>query len=749
MKRINFNPIKYLWCALLFLLLSKSTSNPSPIAIALLTGFLYAGYNKPLLLVLYQLPSLYSFELSNALITLISSSILTAFFLCYRKGKKPKFELLLYLTVSLIPYLLYGDNTTQKVAYTSITLPFCFICIVAIRVLFVNKFKYKLTQDEIFSISIFTCIISLGLIRVFGEEIFKALAVFIIAFACYTSGASGTLVAFILSIPPCITRQAFEPVGIFALYSIVCLCAISYSRLLSSVLVLGAEMLLIYATPIYSSYSLWGLSIFIIALFSFAFLPKSLVQSVKDSFYKFKEKKLPRIAINRSRLSLSAKLYEVSCAFSEMYSSISNIKSCTMGEEDVKQAIAVEVIQVVCYSCPLLQTCRMKNFPSSELMIKLTSIGLARGKLTLIDLPVEFTRNCSFSNNVLYCFNEQISKYYEMIKLNKAFSDETELLGLQTSSIAGVLKEFACDYSKTLSISSDTERAIYKALNHSGIKVNEILVFGEGEDCEINVGIDKEEYDAKNLSLAISQGIGFSVTPIKVINLSQTHIAVCYKISPPLDAIFGIAQRAKNGDVCGDTHSLIRLNAGRFIVAINDGMGSGTRANQISSVATSLLESFFKAGLNSSLALKTVNKVLSVTSTDTFTALDLAIIDLYKGFAEFVKIGSPFGYIIERDNIKIVEANSLPMGITDEMQFIPATASLSGGDILLLISDGVSDAFGSSTDILEYLKSLNIKNPQKLADNIIEKAIELDGTPKDDMTVLCVRLYKKDFVKTA
>ncbi len=649
---------------------------------------------------------------------------------------------MLYLLFSLIPYLLFGGVTTQKAVYISIILPFCFICIVAVRVLFINKFRYKLTQDEIFSVSIFTCFISLGLISVFGADIFKAFAVFIICFTCYTAGVSGTLVSVILAIPLCLKTYSFEPVGILALYSIVCLSAINYSRLLSAVLVLGAEMALVYLTPVYPNYSVWGTGAFIIALFSFAFLPKSVTQSVKDNFYKFKQKKLPRIAVNRSRLSLSAKLYEVSCAFSEMYSSISSIKTCTMGEEQIKHAVAVEVLQGVCYGCPLMQTCRMKNFPSLELLKKLSSIGLARGKLTLIDLPVEFTRNCSFSNNILYSYNEQIAKYYEMIKVNKAFCDETELLGLQTSSIAGVLKEFACDYSKTLNYSTESETAIYKALHHSGIKVNEIMVFGEGEDCEINIGIDKEEYDAKNLSLAVSQGIGFAVTPIKVINLSQTHLAVCYKIAPPLDAVFGIAQRAKT-QVCGDTHSLIRLNAGKFVVAINDGMGSGKKANAISSVATSLLESFFKAGLNATLALKTVNKVLSVTSTDNFTALDLAIIDLYKGYAEFIKIGSPYGYIIEKDTIKIIEANSLPMGITDQMQFVPASASLNGGDILLLLSDGVSDAFGSSTDILEYLKTLNIKNPQTLADTIVERAVCLDGVPKDDMTALCVRLYKK------
>ena len=43
----------------------------------------------------------------------------------------------------------------------------------------------------------------------------------------------------------------------------------------------------------------------------------------------------------------------------------------------------------------------------------------------------------------------------------------------------------------------------------------------------------------------------------------------------------------------------------------------------------------------------------------------------------------------------------------------------------MLITDGVSDAFGSSSEIIDYLRSVPAKNPQTLADSIIEKALSL------------------------
>ena len=54
------------------------------------------------------------------------------------------------------------------------------------------------------------------------------------------------------------------------------------------------------------------------------------------------------------------------------------------------------------------------------------------------------------------------------------------------------------------------------------------------------------------------------------------------------------------------------------------------------------------------------------------------------------------------------------------------------------------DAFSSSTDFINYLQTANVKNPQTLADRILSRAIELNGgARKDDMTVLCIRIFKK------
>ena len=53
--------------------------------------------------------------------------------------------------------------------------------------------------------------------------------------------------------------------------------------------------------------------------------------------------------------------------------------------------------------------------------------------------------------------------------------------------------------------------------------------------------------------------------------------ACCVFCRPPrYDAVFGVAAIKKSGEAAsGDTHSVIRINEHRFLMALSDGMGSG------------------------------------------------------------------------------------------------------------------------------------------------------------------------------
>lgn len=717
-----------------------------PLKFSLLVALAYNNFAIIPLYILYNLSSVFYFNFTNVLVDACMSSIIIFISFFYKKaGFKPNAELVLYLLACLVPYLIINSVSVEKAVYTAIIIVFSFICIVAVRLLFINGFKYKADLDELFSTAVFIFTFGLGLINFCGYGIWKAVCVFIILFTAYLfNDGTGTLVACVLSLPCCFALKSLNPLGVYALYSLLALTSVKYSRILSALLTLALELCLFFFTPLYASYSYFSLVAFIVCAFAFAFIPKKQITLLKENFFKFKEKKLPRQAINRARLILSDRLFEISGVFNESFHAMGNLKKLSLNEDDIKDRISSNVYNGVCKTCPLKTSCDVKEFPSPELFGKLSGIGIAKGKLTLMDLPTFFTENCSFSNNILYAFNNEITSYKDKLKISKAFNDERELLGLQASSVSSVLKELAINYSSQLSFSAETEKILSQKLHRNGILFSEIMYYKNGFNFQIDLVIEKSDYDGKKITKILSEALNKKVCPSVVVNLSQTYLAVTFTPAPTFDAIFGISQTCKNGNnVCGDTHSLTKIDEGRFMVAVNDGMGSGEIANSVSSLTMSLLESLMKTGLDQNFAINVLNKILTVSCPETFSALDLAVIDLFDGQAKFIKIGAPYGYILEKDNIKIVEASSLPLGIVDNYKAVSGNAKLKNGDTVILISDGVSDAFGSSTDLLEFLKSQTTLNPQTLADNILNRATFLDGQAKDDMTVLCVKVFNK------
>ena len=230
-----------------------------------------------------------------------------------------------------------------------------------------------------------------------------------------------------------------------------------------------------------------------------------------------------------------------------------------------------------------------------------------------------------------------------------------------------------------------------------------------------------------------------------VFNVSEELTAITLKRTPVFDAAFSVAQKTKSDkEKSGDTHSVTKISEGKFLIALNDGMGSGKKASETSATTISLIETFYKAELSSETVLSTVNKILSFNGEDNFTALDIGVIDLFSGSADFIKIGSPYSFVITKDAVKIVEGSSLPLGILDELHPTVCKTELHSGDVVVFVSDGISDAFGSSSDFIDFLSAQRALNPKSLADNILEKALILDGqVAKDDMTAFCVRIFKK------
>ncbi|MGN1227384.1 MAG: SpoIIE family protein phosphatase, partial [Christensenellales bacterium] len=276
---------------------------------------------------------------------------------------------------------------------------------------------------------------------------------------------------------------------------------------------------------------------------------------------------------------------------------------------------------------------------------------------------------------------------------------------------------------------------------------NDAVVY-QKDNYTTNVNILVRNQDVKNplIKAVVSKVCGSvlevkDVTPSEISGWSMLNLSTMANY----DVIFGYAGTCKNGqEVSGDNYSILRLNDSKFMMAICDGMGSGVNAEKTSELAISLVENFYKAGFDNDIILNCVNKLLSLNNEENFTALDLCVIDLKNCFADFIKLGAPAGFIKHKDTTTQIEGGALPIGILEEMKPACYKTVLNDQDLIVLCSDGIADAFQNSENLRVFVNNLQTLHPQKLADDILKKALTLNlGLANDDMTVVVCRIFQK------
>lgn len=213
---------------------------------------------------------------------------------------------------------------------------------------------------------------------------------------------------------------------------------------------------------------------------------------------------------------------------------------------------------------------------------------------------------------------------------------------------------------------------------------------------------------------------------------------------------FGIAKATKNkSPISGDSSLQMKLEDGKYLLAISDGMGSGPNARKSSRIATKMLQRLLSSGFQKELSIELINSSICLNSNeDTYATLDIAILDLYKGNIEFIKNGACPTFIKNRKNVDIIKTMSLPAGILDDIDLTVYDRDIDNNDILVMCSDGIieSNAEYENKELwVKYLlENIQTDNVQKIADIILRESIDNGfGIAKDDMTVIVAKIVKK------
>ena len=311
---------------------------------------------------------------------------------------------------------------------------------------------------------------------------------------------------------------------------------------------------------------------------------------------------------------------------------------------------------------------------------------------------------------------------------------------------------------------NDEKEELLNILEQKKVDVKELNIKKE-KDGKIEIGIyisPCEDYNSKELEIeeCLSDKIKQVITKfykqefdVQIVDCSiQKANDICYfrYISKNKFRLqIGLAKATKDGSpVSGDTTLKMKLEDGKQVIAISDGMGSGPNARKSSRIAVQMLKRLLKSGFNKETSLDMINSSMCLNSEDdSYATLDIAIFDLYEGNVEFIKNGASPTYIKDRRFVDIIKNITLPAGILNNIELKISDREIDENEILVMCSDGIVESNAEYENkelwLKHLLEQMETENVQKMADIILSEAIDNNyGTPKDDMTVIVCKVVK-------
>jgi serine phosphatase RsbU (regulator of sigma subunit) len=160
------------------------------------------------------------------------------------------------------------------------------------------------------------------------------------------------------------------------------------------------------------------------------------------------------------------------------------------------------------------------------------------------------------------------------------------------------------------------------------------------------------------------------------------------------DGIYSSATQA--AVIGGDFYDLIRLPNDRACVIMGDVSGKGVEAASVSAAVKTALGAYSWQGLAPAHMVRLLNEfLLGFSRLETFATLFVGMVDLRGGRLTYCSARAPAPRFLVRASTGAIEALDVQSGVVGafhEMTYRNGRVSLGAGDVLLLYTDGTTEA---------------------------------------------------------
>lgn len=412
------------------------------------------------------------------------------------------------------------------------------------------------------------------------------------------------------------------------------------------------------------------------------------------------------------------------------------------------------VAQKVCADCSMCNLCWQKDFYNTYKTVYSVLAAIEkRGEVHKEDIPADFANHCVKVEE----FAIMINRIYDIFKTNLKWEnrilEQRLMFSDQFKYLSKVIEGLQLQLQNTRNESLEKGRIIEKELQKSRVEYNKVhFICDASGRKEINISIpSKSDVNVNLLLKAIHKADTNNKYQIKEIledTQDRTKLYIFVE-KEKYKYIKGYAKLKKSEqEVSGDCFTFLDLNNGYDLVALSDGMGSGENALIQSKAAIEMLEELVDGGFELEVAIKMINAVLGIQNDQqAFATLDISFMNRITGEAKFIKNGAVSTFLKRGNKVEVVQTDTLPLGMFKDVEPSIIKRKLRTDDIVIMMSDGVSDTPESKINagwLEKLVEDIEYLNPQKIAEHILEVAKEqYQGQVADDMTVLVYRVWER------
>lgn len=683
-----------------------------------------------------------NFSILNVIIASVAVVIcVVSFIVHYKKHLKFfVFETAVYTLFSLVPLMAFTLNDPFSIAITAlsvvISLIFHYPAIIGCYPMLVRGIKYRFNSNEKFSLGIILCLLGIGLAAFtpFDINVFYFAFALCLTFARTFERKAVAAIGLCLGLGAAIGVGSPEPLAYAAVMSLACYAT---SKLHPSICAM-AIVFSFCAFAYFINGKLVLLTVIPLAVGCIPplLIPRKTVKKILASRQGYQERFALRTVVNRDREELANKLKSLSSAFNEMQNLLINERPSEENPESIVRAVC----EASCVVCPKLRRCSTAIGDIAQSVRKLVLASLDNGKATLLDAGMGLSENCVKLNFLINLTNDCVKEYNKNLERRSGIEQGKEMVISQLCGTALLLDSLARSVNVNLTFDAEPEKNLIEKLARANVIATDVCFYADGEESEVTLVVRESDVDKPCIAEIVGLATGFPMIEYSRSRDVSGMASLRFARAPIYKVIYGEAVSSKENR-CGDTRQAVKIGLHKIMFILSDGMGTGPRAHDTASRIIKLIETFYKAGFDHKTVFSNVARLLALRDKEDFSALDVCVVDTQNATIDFIKQGGRESWIFSDTGSELIDGGTLPMGIIDDSEPLIARRRLKLDSLVILMSDGVADAYNGGT-LSELIKKTPCNNPQTAADAVLNDAIRLAGGKTDDMTVIALRLIR-------